>query len=245
MIQLAVCDDSPEELLKTETLIGAYCEDRGQSIRCACYGSPVNLTEEIADGRRFDIILLDVLMPVMDGIAAAREIREYDRQTKLLFLSTSPDFAVDSYSVGAYYYLLKPVEQESLFLLLDRLLEELRQEARSYILLKNKSGVVRIMLDELEYCEIIGRTVYYHLSDRRVLEQTGTMAELEQVLLARPGFAKPHRSYIVNLESIEQLRGGNVQMRSGAMIPVPRGNVLSFKNLYLSYFLERGREDAR
>ena len=73
---------------------------------------------------RFDILLLDVIMPGENGIDAAREIRRYDNNVKIIFLTSSAEFAVESYTVGAYFYQLKPIWEESFFRLMDSVIAE-------------------------------------------------------------------------------------------------------------------------
>ena len=76
----------------------------------------------------FDIILLDVVMPLLNGIEAANELREKDKNVKIVFLTSSPEFAVASYTVKASNYLLKPVEPAKLFACLDELIIEIHSE---------------------------------------------------------------------------------------------------------------------
>ena len=98
-------------------------------------------------------------MPGENGIDTAREIRRYDQSVKIIFLTSSAEFAVESYTVGAYFYQLKPIWKDSFFRLTDAVLAECRKRTQHSLILRCKSGVTRITLDSLEYCEVQGRTL--------------------------------------------------------------------------------------
>ena len=106
---------------------------------------------EVEKGTRFDIILLDVLMPGENGMAAAREIREYDSNVKIIFLTSSTEFAVESYAVDAWYYQLKPIRREDFFRLMDSACAACTREQKHSLILRSKSGIVRLELKELVY----------------------------------------------------------------------------------------------
>ena len=99
---------------------------------------------EVEKGTRFDIILLDVLMPGENGMAAAREIREYDSNVKIIFLTSSTEFAVESYAVDAWYYQLKPIRREDFFRLMDSACAACTREQKHSLILRSKSGIVRL-----------------------------------------------------------------------------------------------------
>ena len=118
MIQIGFCDDDLSILSELRVLLDRYRVERNVEIASAAFQSPLELLTEIERGTRFDILLLDVMMPGENGIDTAREIRRYDQSMKIIFLTSSAEFAVESYTVGAYFYQLKPIWQESISRLL-------------------------------------------------------------------------------------------------------------------------------
>ena len=121
---IAVCDDQTEELGSLTELIGAWEEDRGTPVRVKSFRSAAALLDA-ARHERFTLYLLDIMMPGLNGMDAAREIRGFDKAADIIFLTSSPGFAYDSYSVQALEYLLKPIRTKTLYPILDRL--ELRE----------------------------------------------------------------------------------------------------------------------
>lgn len=235
MIKLAFCDDEVSELNEICRLLAQYCEEHKREITYAAFQSPLNLLSEVEKGARFDIVLLDVFMPGENGMDAAAEIRNYDSNVKIIFLTSSSDFAMQSYAVGAYFYQLKPLGKESFFRLMDSVLLACEEEEANSILLRCKSGITRIKLRQLEYCEVIHHTLLIHLSSGKVLECAGSLDEIFRLLQPHGNFFRPHRSYIVNLEYVNALSGRGVTMSSQAEIPIPRGKYHEMKEAYLEY----------
>lgn len=212
MLKIAFCDDENQETRRLEALLEEYAADRGQDFAHTSYQSPVELMAEVEKGTRFDIILLDVLMPGENGMAAAREIREYDSNVKIIFLTSSTEFAVESYAVDAWYYQLKPIRREDFF---------------------------RLELEELVYCEVMGRTLTFHLNNGVVLESMGRLDDLCDQLVEYPNFLRPHRSFLINMEYIANIAARSITMQDGAVVPLPHGKYSETKERYLSYIFDR------
>lgn len=154
MTRIAFCDDDAALLHQMQDFLEQYCTLRGVQLELAPYTKPMELLADIEAGVRFDVLFLDVLMPGINGINAAREIRRYDTAVQIIFVTSSSEFAVQSYVVGAYYYQLKPIWKDSFFRLTDAVLAECRKRTQHSLILRCKSGVTRITLDSLEYCEV-------------------------------------------------------------------------------------------
>lgn len=245
VLKIAICDDAVSELSNIVSILDAYRERNPSrdAFTYTTFDNPFALLAAVEGSNAYDMILLDIVMPGMSGIDAAREIRTRDKAVKIIFLTTSPEFAVDSYAVDAFYYALKPIRKDKLFPILDKACADIRKQDESGILVKCKTGLTRIPLHMLQYTEISGRTISYHLINGTVLEEIGAMAKLEQVLLAYPQFAKPHRAFIVNLDCIDILTLREVKLNSNAAVPVARGIYADFKARYLARVFQRGRDN--
>ena len=235
MIQIAFCDDDQTVLDQLSALLEKYRAQRCVQIQCTAFHSPLDLLAEIEKGTRYDILFLDVIMPAENGITAAKEIRQYDNVVKIIFLTSSAEFAVESYVVGAYFYQLKPIWEDSFFRLTDSMIAECRRADQRSLILRCKRGVTRITLDSLEYCEVQGRTLVLHLLDGTVIESSGSMDELARQLADYPGFLRPHRSYLVNMEYIHNITAKSITMESLAEVPLPHGRFTAVRDQYLEY----------
>lgn len=219
-MHLAVCDDQVEELEAVLALLREWQAGRGLRLGCEAFHSAVEMLGSARRGK-FTLYLLDVMMPGMDGLEAARELRRFDDVAEIVFLSTSPGFAYESYGVRALDYLLKPVEREKLFALLDKLyLRE--QKPVEALTLKTGTTIIRVPYAQMGYVEVIGKHVYFHLVDGDVREVVGSLKDFEAVLLSRPEFMRIHRSYIVNMLQVEELSSNDLRTFRGERLPVSR-----------------------
>lgn len=236
MLRLAFCDDDPRMLDRLSALVQEYRAAHSTELCVAAFHSAVELLAQIERGVRFDLLFLDVIMPGLNGMDAAREIRQHDSTLRIIFLTSSADFAVESYGVGAYFYLLKPVQPTHLFRLLDTVTAETAKEQQSGgLVLRCKTGITRIALERLEVCEVSGRTLVFHLAGGARQESTGSMDELEHQLAADPRFLRPHRSYLVNMEFIQSISYRTITLTDGVEIPLPHGRYAAVKERYLDY----------
>lgn len=217
---LAVCDDQEEELHTVIAILRRWREERQMPLRFRTFRSASELLD-CTERESFTLYLLDVMMPGVDGLEAAREIRSFDAEANIVFLTSSPGFAFESYSVHALDYLLKPLDAEALFAILDRL--SLR-ERRSHegLTLKCGTSIIRVPFSDLSHVEVAGRRLYFNLTDGTVHEVYGTLSEYEPLLLARPEFMRTHRSCIVNMQQVSELSPAGVRTFSGKNLPVSR-----------------------
>lgn len=235
MTKIAFCDDDPALLHQMQDFLEQYRTLRGAQIELFPYSGPMELLSDIESGIRYDILFLDVLMPGINGIHAAKEIRQYDAAVHIIFVTSSSDFAVQSYMVGAYYYQLKPIWKESFFRLTDAVLAECRKHTQHSLILRCRNGLTRITLNSLEYCEVQGRTLVFHLLDGTVIESSGSMDDLVRQLNDYPGFLRPHRSYLVNMEYIRNITAKSITMQCLAEVPLPHGRYTTVRDQYLDY----------
>ena len=231
MIKIAFCDDDMEVLHQMNELIDRYRVERNEDITYAAFQSPFELLTEIEKGIRPDILFLDVVMPGQNGMDVAKEIRQYDTNMKIIFLTSSPEFAVESYSVGAYFYQLKPIWEG----LMDAVLAECEKKKKNSLILRSKDGITRIDLQQLEYCEVLGRKLLFHLENGAVLESAGSLDDLAGQLMQYSNFFRPHRSFLVNMEYIQNISSRSIKMVNDAEIPIPHGKCSEIKNTYMEY----------
>ncbi len=236
-MKIAICDDNISDLSNLVSLIEDYqaLQSDKTSIKYTAFNSAIDLVYSMESGEQYDLVLLDILIPFLNGMDAAKEIRQFNKDVKIIFMTSSPEFAVDSYAVGAYYYALKPIWKEKLFILLDRVISENEIQFGASLLIKSKAGIIRIYINRLEYAEIIGRTILYHLTDGSVIEAIGSMKELEKILISNPVFIKSHRSYIINMEHIIEISQREVKMQSDSFLPLAKSNYSTVKSAYIKF----------
>ncbi len=239
MLQIAICDDNIDELSNMVQLLNLYRVTKNFSCEYSAFTNGVDLVSALEKGKRFDIYCLDIMMPGFSGIDAAKEIRGFDKTASILFFTASPEFALDSYSVKAMNYVLKPVTKEKLFFTLDELLEQIKTEKdEDAVIVKSNEGIQRILISTLVFAEVIGRNVLYHLRSGRVIECTESFSAVCDTLLKYGCFIKPHRSYLVNMQYVDTIENHQVTLQTLSVIPVAQGRAKEIKQQYLNYQME-------
>lgn len=162
-MRIAVCDDDRQELGRIAALLDEY---GGAGREPVLHTEFQSATELLASMRsvEYDLLLLDVLMPGLNGMEAAREIRDLGKEVSIVFLSATPEYAVDSYQVRATSYLLKPASAARVFPILDKLLDEKRRPEAA-LRVTTRSRVLRLPYRRIEYMEIMAKTLYFHMTD--------------------------------------------------------------------------------
>ena len=217
---IALCDDQSLELKALTKLLDLWQDLRKTPLRYKAFRSAAEMLDE-AEKERFSLYLLDIMMPGIDGLAAARDIRKFDDTAEIVFLTSSPSFAYESYGVRALNYLLKPICQEALFPILDKL--SLRQQhPEEGLTLRCGAVLMRILYSQLSHVEVSGKHLYFNMTDGTVRKIFGTLKEYEELLLSRPEFMRVHRSYIVNMYQAAEVSLSGIRTLTGKNLPVSR-----------------------
>lgn len=192
----------------------------------------------------FDIYLLDIIMPEQNGVELGLGIREFDRSGRIIYLTTSPDYAVDSYRTKASDYLLKPLDKNRLFSAMDGTIEDIMRERQEFVTIKTREGLRRLPFHRVVYGELVGRCVRYHLSDGSVIESMslrGSFQDAVAPLLENRRFILCATSFVVNLHFVELIGSSALRLTGGGTLPVSRALRKEATGRWLDYHLERGR----
>lgn len=236
MIHIAICDDSKQERQILAALFKRYQELHATPLQIHIFQNGFSLLDAIDQGKRFDITILDILMPGENGIEIARNIRASGTDTEIIFLTSSPEYAVDSYEVKAQNYLLKPVTEEKFFASIDSILAELdEKDTASFIIYTTEKQYSRIRVSSLVYGEVTHRTITLHLADQTMISAIMTFTEFLDILKAYPDFTYPHRSYAVNMNYIQYVTKSDIILTDGQKIPLSRNNYTKISEQFLNF----------
>ena len=183
---------------------------------------PDALLQQDAAGLRYELYLIELAAVARpEGLAAAAELRRRGRRAPLAFVARTPAHAYSAYRVDAMQYLLQPVHQTEVSALLKRAVEP---EYGPTLTVTTADGV-----------RALAYAVHFHLTtgeDVASLSLRVPFSTVAQPLLSDGRFVQPHRSYVVNLEAVQLLSPGEVRMRSGARIPIPRGRETAVREAF-------------
>lgn len=188
----------------------------------------------------YDVIFLDISMKGQNGMELARQIREKEKDVILVFVTSDASYVFDGYEVGAYRYLMKPVEEKKLWEILDYVREQEKTAEENYILVKKDSRSVRVNLKEILYIEAQKHYVNLYLENKEPMTVKAVFAELLQEIQEKSDtFLATHRSYAVNIDKVVRIGRTECTLSDGSSIPVSRSFYKAVNEAFVRYHLGR------
>jgi DNA-binding LytR/AlgR family response regulator len=241
-LRIAICDDDPAELQRIRNTTAQFSESKlhEHEITVHAFASGADLLRTIKKQDGFDLIILDILLPGMNGIELAQQIRENGDDCKILFLTSSPEFAIDSYRVNAFYYLLKPFSESELVSLIGRALLAMEDERNTSIVVKSRGKITRLRLSTIQYIESVNHNVNFHLRDGGFIDCFSSLNEFHGALLVDRRFVQCHKSFIVNMDYVTGISGKEFALAGNTQVPISRNVYQQVKDAYFDYFFDKG-----
>lgn len=237
MINIAICDDEINIINKTKKLIQDYDKE---DIDIYIYESGDEL---INSDKEFHIIFLDIDMKGLDGIETAKKLREYDKKVKIIYVTNYTDYTYSAFSVHAFGYLVKPLNKKELYNQLDEALSYTEEISKNLEFI-TRDGVIRIDTNSISYFEYEQRKVIMKTIDKNYILKK-KISEIGKDIQDY-GFEMPHKSFVVNLYNIKTIKGYDVHMMDGSVIPLSQKKSSQFRdslNRYLSKHINKSRRD--
>lgn len=214
-MNIFICDDKHSESSKLERVLN----ESGFNITIKTFNSGYDVLDYVRSGVVIDICFLDIIMPEMSGVELAGELRAAGFTGEIVFLTTSNEYAEESYNVNAFGYLIKPPRPEAVRNILSKLETTKTKGDTDGILLKVSKVARNILFREISHVEVIKHYVYFRLTDGEEIEIYATFGEIAEQLLRDRRFAQCHRSYIVNMSDIAAVDEREIVMRGGKKLP--------------------------
>lgn len=234
MIKIAICDDLASEREQINLmLLSNQIKERKWEFEITQYESGENLFMDLEEYIYvFDLIILDIYMDGTNGMEIARKIRQKGIKTPIVFLTASPDFALESYDVNAFGYILKPIGVDKLISVLERLLVYY-DRPRVSIQCDRKRRY--LFLDEIVYVESQNHNIYVHLSGGEVLTSGEKLSSLENMMDDR--FLRCHQSFLVNMSYIADVAEDFI-LKDGTRIPIRIRQHKAIADEYYRFFVK-------
>ena len=191
-------------------------------------------------GGSYDLLFLDIYMKDLNGMETARRIRETDPDCKIIFTTTSTEFAVESYDVNASWYLVKPYTYDNFSKAMGHCEAEVLEQQQS-IFLPGENQQSRIYLHQISYAEQQGRYILIHFLDGSCQRYSIRHGEFAPLLLAYPYFCDCIRGIVVNFEAVDSLMRDSFLLKDGSSIPISRLKYEKVREDFLSFFYNRTR----
>lgn len=228
LYKFAICDDNSTDCEYIVSLVTKWSESKKIPVKIDTFPSAEAFLFHYAEEKDYDILLLDVEMGEMDGVTMAKVIRRQNETVQIVFITGYSDYIAEGYEVSALHYLMKPVQKEKLFEVLNRACEKVKKNERS-LYLEFSGEMIRISFPEIYYLEVQQNYVTIYTKNAGISKNytiKKPLSELEAKLDDR--FFRIGRSCIVNLEYISRITKTNVFLSDATVLPLPRG---SYENL--------------
>lgn len=217
-VRIAVCDDEAEVLNLIADRVQQCCADWGEVFR---YTDSTALLE---DSRKtvFDVLLLDIEMPGLDGMALAEKIREENPYVAIVFITNKEDCVFRAYRYGTFRFIRKAYLDEELEAAVADLKAWFDAKSES-IVLQRADGQCAQRIQDIRYIEVQGHTLTIHCADD-AYQAAGTMKDFDKAL-SEKGFIRIHKSYLVNFRYIYLVGTKDVQLTDGSLLPLSRNRI--------------------
>lgn len=213
-MRIVLVDDDIGSIKRLEQLIAENTDNSTEIMR---FSSGEDLLENFS-ADSFDLIILDIFMNRLTGVDTARKIRETDKNVKLVFCTSSNDFACESYEVNACYYLRKPFTDEDFAKMLDRTELDKLELMRSIRLPDGQPIVLRNII----YADFSSHYMTFHNKNGANTVSRVSFSEVEPILCDNSYFCSPSKGVVVNFYEVK-LRDSDVFLMSdGTRIPISR-----------------------
>lgn len=245
MLRIVICDDDPAYLSKIKACCANYFEQKAMcSPEILSFDNSLLCLEKLDQIGGCDIALLDICMPGISGIAAAREITARYPKTKVIFLTSSQEYAVDAFSVGAIHYLLKPFSQKDFSAGMDRVMTLLEATPIKWLYINAEGGAIhKIDVSTIIYIESFRNGRSIHTENGVFVETKVTLQGLlnELTRLSAGQFISPYRGYIINFEAVKSVTRDGIVLNNNVNIPIKPDSFRKLRDSYFAY--EFGRRE--
>lgn len=230
MYRIAVVEDEKEFSDQLQEYILQYGKEHEMEFQVSLFFDGTEIVENYQPV--YDLILLDIEMPKMNGMDAAEKIRETDEDVTLMFITNMAAYAIRGYSVGALDFVMKPINYYTFSMKLTRALKRVKKKELKPIVLNLPNGMKKMEAKEIYYVEVQNRMLHYHTTEGELILR-GTLQSAEEMLAEYP-FAKCNHWYIVNLMHVSEVRK-NMAVVGSFELEISRRNKAAFLKSLTEY----------
>ncbi len=236
---ICYCEDESAQAKAFAIKIDQWAKNRNMKVRTDLF----ECAEEYlfkAEQNSYDVIFLDISMRGQNGMELARQIREKEKDVILVFVTSDASYVFDGYEVGAYRYLMKPVDEKKLWEILDYARTQKEVEEENYILVKKDSQSVRVNLKDIIYIEAQKHYVNLCMENKESINIKTAFTELLQETQEKSDtILLTHRSYAVNIEKVVRIGRTECVLSDSSVIPVSRSFYKEVNEAFIKYHLGR------
>lgn len=204
-MKIAICDDMPDELTLIHALTNEYIKQKGLVAEVRTFSQPDKLLTA-CEAERFHLYLLDMVMPMVHGVELGRSIRRSDREAQIVYITTAPEYALESFAANPVNYLLKPIDKQTFFDTFTLAVSKIDASDEKTFPVKTKDGIHILLHSSIVCCERDGLSVKFLLASGETVKSVSIRSSFSEYiapLLSDRRFLQPHISYVINMNRAE------------------------------------------
>lgn len=230
-LNIALCDDDARSISQVEEYIKRICREYTVSIEFFRFADGAALLDNYP--KELDLLFLDIEMPFVNGVDAAREIRKRDSHVVVVFMSNFEKYAIQGYEAGAWRYLLKPITWERFQKELQVPFERCLAKHEEPLYIKNDSGVFSIPIEEICYITTYKKGIEIHTVKESV-RCSQSISSLEEKLVSHH-FFRCHSGFLINFDYIRHIGHDSLVLKDETSIPISKHRKKELMQAFTSY----------
>lgn len=242
MIRIAICDDMPNDLQGLVSLTHQYLSINGLDAEVTGFSHPDALLTTI-EAESFHLYLLDIVMPMVDGLELGKEIRRFDREAQIIYTTTEPQFALQAYASNPINYLIKPIDKQQLFDTLTLAISKTDPADEQTFTIKTADSLRVIKLSNIACCEYRSHTVIFSIMrGEKVYSRTfrENFPEYCAPILQDRHFLQCHTSFVINMRQVERFAKDSFTLYGGKLVPIAAKRYSAVRDAYMDYLAAKG-----
>ncbi len=241
MLNIALCDDDLGQLKLIASYVSEFLQSHNESASIREFSHPDDLLNACSK-QRFHLYVLDIVMPLINGIEVGKAIRKLDREAHIIYTTFEPGFALQSFFANPTNYLLKPIDKQQFFDTLQLIFSKLDTTQERTLSINTRQGLHVIRYSEIVFCEYLQHTVIYTLlGNKRIQTKVikSSFAQHIEPLMHDRRFIKPHISYLVNIDHVTVFTKDRFTLLDEYTVPIAAKSYSTVRDLYMDYLLAK------
>lgn len=239
MIKIAIIEDEVDLIEVLKGHLDKFAEDNKIEYSVITHISASSFLDDYQCD--YDLILMDINLPGLDGMSAVKKIREIDKKVMVIFVTSLAQYAVEGYSVNAFDFIIKPVTYYNFALKLKRALINFFNDENDTLVVKNKNSLAKIIIKDIKYIEVVDHKLIFHTDDGN-FEMIDTLSKYKEIL-KNDTFAQCNQCYLVNLRHVKKVTKDSVYI-GDEIIQMSRRKQKEFLSAFNKYLGIGGGVDA-